>query len=935
MKRTLPLEQPFFLTKLAIPQTSPSLLVQTGALDRLRQASGYPLTLLNAPAGSGKTTLLAMWAACARLPVAWVSLDADDNDPARFWTYLLMAIETCLPGKLAPGYPWLQKPHPHVAEQAFTLCINALKATTAPLALALDDYHLLASDNQALHEMVGLLLERLPPQAHLVVSSRSEPPLPLPRLRARGLLLELRAPDLRLTRLEAGAFLQARLGQPLPAERIETLYARTEGWAAGLQFATISIQHQGEAAVASFSGRDRYLVDYFTEEALRRLPASLQLFLLQTSVLERLCAQACDMVCGITDSQEQLETLERRNLFIEPLDHQRQWYRYHPLFAEVLRLRLEQALPERIAELHARASRWYEAQGSLHEAIRHAFTARDVERAARLIESAAPGALGSGDFAHLREWLGRLPDPLLRTRPALSLVAARVMLLGGQLDACERALLQAEAASLRKLRPGQTLRQRALQGGIAAARASLMLARGNIVACIHASTQALETPGLDDVNRQNALLALGTAHVLNGAILPARQTLTEAIHLAEAQDAFYLKYGAIAALAQTALLHGRLQEALQLARKAARDIAGRGLASEGLEINIVLGALLYETNDLEGAISALEAGIAFSRSLRAPIPLLIGSCWLAMARAAQGAPEAGQELQACLEANNLEAGAWATRLVRSYQARLHVLQGNLEAASAWAREYEQMSLPEGYPRGLRDWEKLVSARVALATGKAHQALAALTRLRVDAEAGERMRYVLENLVLQAVGYEAFGETHTALTKLRRALRLAEREGFVRTIVDGGTTVRRLLGLLRSAQARRQHSAPSEQQRSYLEQLLAACDLEEREESQAQPKAIPLLAHRIQVNDAAVTPQLEPLSQRELEVLRLLAEGASNQEIAEHLVIALGTVKRHINTIFMKLGVQSRTQAIAVAHKRYLLLPTRIQMTPGSPFSSPA
>ncbi len=922
----LPQESKLILTKLSIPQFSSSRLIQTQALEALQLVAHYPLTVLSAPAGFGKTTLLSMWANSTHLPVAWVSLDADDHDPVRFWSYIFMAFDTLLPGKLPIVHAWLHDPQTHVTERAITHLINVLTASATPVVLILDDYHLLARDNHRLHEMVVSLIERLPPQGHLVLASRSEPPLPLPRLRARGAMLELGAQDLRLTRSEAAEFLQTRLGSQYSTDLFEALYTHTEGWVTGLHLAVLALQRQEGGAVSPpFSGKDRYLVDYFTEETLRGLPSSLQWFLLATSILDRLCAPLCDLVCGIANSQEQLETLEQMRLFIEPLDQQRNWYRYHPLFAEALRLRLEHALPERITELHLRASLWYEAQGLLDDAIRHAFAASDEHRPARLLEAFAASALETGAFAQLHAWLEQIPEPVMRTHPVLYLASARALLAMGHFEASERSIQKAEEIGLRKGWTSQPLRVSALQGNILATRAALLLMRGDIPACVHACSQALEFFPSDVVSRQHILLVLGMARYLDGALLPARQVLTEVIQLGEAQGQQHSKYWAMNLLAQTTFLQGHLREALRLAQAASQDIAHHRFAFAEMGINMVLGKLFYEMNHLDASATALEAGIALSRSMRTSLSSLVGACWLAQVRFAQGHPQTEDMVQIPSGVVLPELEAWTTRYARADQARLHVLQGNMSTAFAWAREWEQHSPPAGYPRGIWEWEELVSVRIALAAGKVRQSLATLTRLEADAKAGERILHVLESLVLQAVAHEMLGDTTAALNHLRRALRLAEPEGFVRTIVDGGPQMRRLLTLLKKRQAYRQGAVLSDQQNSYLERLLSAFAPNEAETNPEEQESLWLSASRSKPYLEGGAPFQESLSPRELEVLGLLAEGASNQEIAEYLMIAVGTVKRHTNAIFLKLGVQSRTQAIAVARKRQILRPMLLRL----------
>jgi len=898
---SVPHRAPLLSTKLYIARPRPDLLPRPRLTQRLNDGLHRKLTLISAPAGFGKTTLLSEWSLQSKRPVAWISLDEGDNDPARFWAYFIAALQTLQVNVGDAALAAFQSPQPPPMEVVLTALINEIAIIPEPFALVLDDYHVI--ETQPVHSALTFLLNHLPPQMHLIIATRADPPLPLARLRGRGQLTELREADLRFTTDEAAAFLNQAMGLNLSAEQVAALEERTEGWIAGLQLAALSMQGRSDIPgfIAAFAGSHRYILDYLAEEVLQRQPEGVQTFLLQTAILDRLSGPLCDTVTGQGDSQTMLERLERANLFLVPLDEERRWYRYHRLFAELLRAYLQREQPNRVPGLHRRASEWYEQNGLLAEAVGHALAAKDFERAARLVEQAAPQMLMRGELVTLLGWLAALPDERIRAWPALCTYYAWVLTLTGQLDAVEPRLQDAEQG-LQPDIPAAELQD--LLGQIAAIRAYIAALHRDVPHAIELARQALEhLPEENPAVRAFVAFTLGGACLLSDDVAEACQAFAEASALGRAAGNVHVAIPALCNLAGLRALQGQLhqaaglyQEALELATPSlAHQREGRGgrtlpvaaMAYSGL------GGLLYEWNDLEGAMRHLREGIEQSKQWGNVDAL--ASSYARVARVLQAQGDEAGALEALKEAGQLVRRhavipTTAAR-VAAYQASLWLAQGNLGAATRWVQE-RGLSVDDelGY---LREPEHIALARVLIAQGKYDEALQFLARLRQAAETRGRMGSLIEILVLQALALQSQGNTTQAMPALERALSLAEPEGYVRLFVDEGAPMAKLL-----RQALSRGIAPN-----YVSRLLAAFGAEEQRGEEAEKRA-PLL--------------LEPLSERELEVLRLLAAGLSNREIAEKLIVAVGTVKAHIHNIYGKLGVQSRTQAVARARELGIL-----------------
>ncbi len=886
---------PILATKLYIPQARLKVVSRPGLIKRLNDGlpSGRKLSLISAPAGFGKTTLVSEWVASCEQPVAWLSLDEGDNDPARFLAYLIAALQTISANIGAGVLGVLQSPQPPPIESILTALLNEITLISNNFLLVLDDYHVI--DAKPVENALTFLVERLPPQMHLVIATREDPGLPLARLRARDQLTELRAVDLRFTPSEAAEFLNQVMGLDLSAEDIAALETRTEGWIAGLQLAAISMQGRDDAAsfIQSFTGSHHFVLDYLAEEVLQQQPESVQTFLLRTSILDRLCGPLCEAVllAPSASGQETLEYLERANLFLIPLDNERRWYRYHHLFADLLRQRLHQSIAastggaeSRVNELHIRASQWYEDNGLALEAFQHAAAANDVERAERLIGGDQIPQHFRGAMTAILDWLESLPKTVLDAKAWLWWRYASLLLITGQTTGVEEKLQAAEAAlALRGTQPDDKTRN--LIGQIAAARAVLALTRYQAEIMLAQSRRALEYLYPNNLSsRSSANWTLGCAYLLQGDRAAARQALTEAISLSQASGNIFTTILATIGLGNVQELENQLHPAAETYRRVLQ-LAGDQPLQIIHEAHLGLARVLYEWNDLDGAEQHGQKSLHLARQYDRVIDrFIICDVFLARLKLAQGdvAGAAAMLAQADQSAHQKNF-VYRIPEVAAAQVLTWIRQGNLVAAAQLAQAHD---LP------------ISQARVYLAQGDTSAALAVLESLRRQMEAKAWVDEQLKVTVLQAVTLHAHGEKDKAVQLLGDALALAQPGGFVRIFVDEGLPMAQLL-----VEAAAHGVMPD-----YIGKLLAAFEAEKQKGKDISylPPASP------------GRPLIEPLSQRELEVLQLIAQGLSNREISERLFLALNTVKGHNRIIFDKLQVQSRTEAIARARELGLL-----------------
>jgi LuxR family maltose regulon positive regulatory protein len=904
---------PLLETKLYVPKLRRSLVARPRLSERLSRGAESKLTLISAPAGFGKTTLLAEWLAAAPADArstAWLSLDQGDNQPASFWTYLITALQTMTPGVGAGALSLLQEPPPPPIEALLATLLNELSGVPNDIVVVLDDYHVV--DAPDVQDGMAFLLEHLPPRIHLVIATRADPALPLARLRARGELVEIRAADLRFSPDEAAAYLNGVMGLALTARDVAALEGRTEGWIAALQLAALSMQGRDDVAgfIAGFAGDDRYIVDYLVEEVLQRQPEGVRSFLLQTSILDRLSGPLCDAVTGQDGGKAMLEALDRGNLFLVPLDDRRRWYRYHHLFADVLRAHLVDEQPDRVDHLHRRASEWYELNGEPSEAIRHALAGEDFERAADLVELALPSLRQGRQDATLRLWLEALPDEVIRVRPVLSVGYAGALMVRGEVEGVEARLRDAErwldtATGIRE--GGQALSAemvvvdekefRGLPTAIAMYRAGQALILGDVAGTMTHARRALELVGEDDhVGRGGPAALLGLAYWTSGDLDAGHRwyadgmaSLEKAGHLSDA-------IGCAIALADIRIAQGRLHEAmntyergLQLATEQGAPVL-RGVA----DMHVGMSQLLRERNDLDAARQHLQTSTELGEHLGLEQNPYRWRAAMARIREAEG--NFGAALDQLDEADRLYVSDYFpnVRPIAALKARLWIAQGRFGEALGWAREHGLSAQDDlSY---LREFEHITLARLLLAQsardradGAMQEAIELLERLLEAAEAGGRSGSLIESLVLLAIAHHARGDLRAALPPLERALTLAEPEGYVRIFVDEGASMAAVL------EAAGRHGIA----RTYVRQLLAAF-------GQAEDSA--------RVTQALV----EPLSERELDVLRLLGTDLSGPDIAREFVVSLNTVRTHTKNIYAKLGVNNRRAAVRRAEELDLL-----------------
>lgn len=861
---------PILVTKLYTPPLRSQSVPRQRLIDKLNAGSGRKLTVISAPAGFGKTTLVSAWLAESDQPAAWLSLDEGDNDPTRFLGYLVAALQTVDETLGQATARALQTPQPPPISALMPLLLNDLAFHPQPFVLVLDDYHTL--DAKPIDEALTLLVEHLPPQLHLVIITREDPPLPLARLRARGQLSELRAADLRFTPEEASEFLNHFMGLALSPEHIAALEKRTEGWIAGLQLAALSMQGQAdvERFIQTFSGTHHFVLDYLLEEVLHRQPEHIQTFLLHTSILNRLCGPLCEAVFAASDTPAQatLESLERANLFIVPLDNERRWYRYHHLFGELLRQRLGQTLGETaISELHIRASAWYEQNGLLVEAFQHATAAGDVERAERLIDH--PGMM-----LHFRsvasvilDWLASLPVSVFQARPWLLVRWCTLGLVAGQTSGLEERLQIAEQA-LQNFSSLPNLRD--LLGQIACARATLALTRYDPETMIIQAQRALEYLPPDNLTFVfTAHWALSRAYLFQGRRAIAAQSCQESLAICERFGGVFSTTLALATLGEIQFVDNQLPQAAETCLRLLPMLGEHPLPTAG-DVCMLLAQIYYEWNDLANAQVYGQKSLELTHLYDKVIDrFILSEVFLARLEFAQGEAE-----NASARLNRIAQSArqphFLHRLPDVAEAQVAILLKQGQAAKAEKLAW-QFDLP------------FSQVRVHLAQGNPSAALARLEPLRKQAESSNWPDERLKIMVLQSLAFQAGGANQQASQVLSEALALAEPGGFIRLFVDEGENMRSLLTRIRAT------LKPGQPASRYLDQLLSAFG-------------------------PGVSRSPELLTPRELEILRLIAAGHSNQEIGQRLFLALDTVKGHNRRIFDKLQVQRRTEAIARARE---------------------
>lgn len=895
-------------TKLFIPQLPSNLLSRYRLIEKLNQSIQYKLTLISAPAGYGKTTLLSDYIRECGLSVAWLSLDEGDDDIKRFLLYVISALQTINPKFGMSNVSLLDSPQQISIESILTDLINELSKTMENFILVLDDYHLIESNE--IDETLLFIIDHLPHQMRLVISSRTDPSLPLPRLRARGHMAEIREKELRFNLEEVGTFLESSMGINISANNVATLESHTEGWITGLQLAAISMQgldnpEEISRFVGNFSSSHRFILDYLIDEVLQQRPEGTREFLLQTSILDRLSDALCNAVTGRDNCQEILETLESANLFIIPLDNERVWYRYHHLFGELLQFRLQRATPQLIPELHRRASAWYAENDAMSEAIAHSLAAEDFKQAAQLTEQTFFDRMSRGeDLSMMLARLVAIPDNIIRAHPRLGVMFAWMLSLTLKLDEVEPRLVDVETRFADQL-PEDLKRQ------IAFIRVEVLRHQGDFLKTIAGSLQILETlpeeMSFTDQQTYTGLVSnLAWGYLLAGDVNMAQKWFRESIAIG--QHSITLTLLGLFGLALTWELKGQLQQAFetcyygfQLVEETPQKIGGEVPAR--VYMHLKLGNLLREQDQLKEAERHLTRGLELGQKWNyIGDTMRDGYLDLSKLRLAQGDfPGALDVLHQAeqlipyyrsiqsfgdtIEAHKARVNlAWATASGNS---------GHLNPVTNWVdkRDFLVSRSTESINE---EFEYLVWVRLLIAQNQSEKAIRALEGLIESATENGRFGRVIEMKILQSLAHQALGDFMKALTALGSALFMAEPEGYVRLFVDEGPPMKELL----------QKAIAGGVAVDYVSRLLSRFDWERE--------------HTDTIKDPQQSTLIEPLSRRELEVLGLLAEGSTNQEIAEKLVIAVTTAKKHVSNILGKLGVTNRTQAVTRARELKLL-----------------
>ncbi len=905
-----PVARPVVATKLYVPKRRRGLVARPRLHERLRVAADARLVLVSAPAGFGKTTLLADWfeeSSEIGPSVAWISLDPSDSDPSMFWSCVVAALDAVVP--LGSAVRELLDVSPFPTELMVTTLVNDLVGASDDVWLVLDDFH--AVDSRDIVQGISVLVERLPSHVHLVISTRVDPDLPLPRWRVRCDLVEIRAADLRFTSDEAAAYLNdiAKLG--LDEEQVSALDERTEGWVAALQLAALSIRGHEDVGgfISRFAGDDRYIVDYLVDEVLQRQPADVRDFLSQSSVLDRLSAALCDAVTGGQNGREMLEALERANLFVVSLDGRREWYRYHHLFVDVLRARTLSDQPDRVAVNHLRASQWYERHGLTDDAVRHAIAAPDFDRATRLIEQAVPMVRRDRDDTLLIRWLRALPAEAVRGSPLVSVFYGYMLMESGDFDAVEPWFAHAERmlAEIPSGSPASwadTAEQRSLPATMAVFRAALAHARGDGRAASDHARRAVELADPDDHQaRGGAAGFLGLASWAEGDVIAAVEMFSQAIasirsagHLADELTSTVVLADMWLAAGRATTARRLLEGALEHGRTSA-PAATRGIA----DLHVALSEIDLETGDLSRARHHLESAIANDKRL--PMGESRFRLFVALAKVAAAEGDVQGAIDHLDRAEQLSQPGFVpqVRPIPAMRARLSIAQGKLAEAEAWAKASGVTETDE--VSHLREFDLLTLARLLIAqhrderdVDRADDALVLLGRLRVAAEMSGRRRSVVETHMLTALALDGQGHRSEAVESLEHAWAdAAEPESHARLLLDEGAPMIELLGEV----------ARSSVDSARAQRLLDLAD--------STPHAETGMPER---HERSMLPgtMVDPLSDRELEVLRLLASDLSGPEIASALFVSIHTIRTHTKRIFTKLDVTNRRAAVSRARE---------------------
>ena len=880
-------------TKLSIPPSQSSWISRSRLVKRMGEGFGRKLTLISAPAGFGKTTLLVDWVHIHKIPIAWFSADKNDNDPLHFLTYVILGLQTIKADIGKAALTMLQSPQPPPIESILTNLINDVTRIPTDFALIFDDYHLI--DVRQIHDLIEFLIENLPEQMHIIIATRSDLPLPLARIRSQHQLTELRAADLSFTADETAILFNESLNLHLSTKDIHLLETRTEGWIAGLQLAALSLQERKDPSnfIKTFKGDNRYIADYLMEEVLNRQPEHLQNFLLQTSILERFSGSLCDVVTQQENGQKILNALEKANLFVIPLDDKRCWYRYHHLFADLLVQRLRKNQGDLVSELHSRASQWLAKNGFKNDAVDHALVAQNYAQAAQLIEEIAEIEWDRASESRLIRWFRKLPDEIIDANPKLCIFYARELFKSGYLDDAEMRLQAAE-----KILESITisdLNKEGLHGRIAVIRAYISTRIGNVSRIIHFANQALTfLPKKDLMWRSVAATTLGFGYGWSGAgdLAKAHQAFSEAKNICRAAGNIYYYIFAGSCLGAVMLMQAQFKEAKNINQKLLNIAIENGIEQTSIVGSLYgnLGMIFCEWNDLDEGIRLINKGIELSELGRDSV--ILASCQINLLKALIYRTDFASAFKIIKNLNERASDfmlpPWITNAISAFNVFIWLRTGGLNAAVQWAKK-RGLSVDDKLTN-LHELEYFALVYILIAQNQLDDADRLSQRLIENAKAGDRVYLMIEMQLMRASILKAKEDAEAAMGELKLALSSAEPGGLISIFVSKGKPIAELLEKLLNEKA----DVP----RTYIKKLLSAFTLDKL----------------IETDDGLV----EKLSEREMEVLRLISAGLSNKKITEKLFISLSTVKTHLRNIYGKLNVHSRTEAIVKAKELEIL-----------------
>lgn len=893
------MEPSLLRTKLFVPPLRPDSVPRPRLTRCMIEGFRTRLVLISAPAGFGKTTLLCESLAKTDHPFAWISLDDADNDPVRFWTYFIAAFQTVYPNVGRISIRSLQSTQLPQIEPILTTLINEVADIPQDIVIVLDDYHIIV--NQSIHDTMSFFIDHLPPQIHLAIATRVDPPLPLTRLRGRSQLYELRTADLRFTPDETEVFFNETMRLNLPDESVAALEHRTEGWIASLQMAAISMRDRNDTSnfVQAFSGTHHYIMDYLTEEVLQRQEEDVQSFLLYTSVLDRMTSPLCNALTGKDDGEQKLAQIEAANLFLVPLDEDRKWFRYHQLFADLLRSRLSRYQPDLLLRLYRRASNWFEDEDLLTEAVHYALMAEDYERAANLTESIAMSMISESRHTALKGWLMKLPRDLIINRPWLCVSLASIHLIAGDFDEVEPLLETAEnmLSAREGLQPSATgTESNFILNHIIALRTTSALLHWEVTRTVDLCHEALSNlPNDQQTTRCLLTFNLGSAYWIKGELGIARRYLEESINLSRSTGNFFIALVALGHLADIQAKQGFLRQAAETNKRAIRLGTewggGEPLPATGYAF-ISLAHVLYEWNKIEEAMSHMIRGIELSgKGTESTIAVMAFPGLALLNQLENKTAEVSEALDRAGRIVSASNNTMISGIAEAWLAKLALARGETHIAERWAAlpENTDLNLNE-VPDAWSEFRYLTLVRLHIVRGMSEGIPDCLDKLRQKAEADGRIGSVIEALILQSLVFQMMDRSEESLVSFERALRLTEPEGYIRIFIDEGKPVD---ALLREAASR--GICPD-----YVEKLLRAFELPESSADQGGEYTEIHLSH--------------PLTTRELEVLKLMSEGSSSREIASELFVSVDTVKKHIKNIYAKLDVHKQTMAVTRARE---------------------